>query len=97
MLALLVATFLLSACAPPESNGITNSPPPPIPLKSPPKLPKQVTGRAFNGNTITYYTIDTAAQAALTPQSIGITTIAGDVEYTIERVVQADRLVTLPT
>ena len=81
MLALLVAAFLTAACAPPESNGITNSP-----LKSPPKLLKQVTGRAFNGNTITYYTIDTAARAALTPQSIGITTIAGDVEYTIERV-----------
>ena len=86
VLALLVATFLLSACAPPESSGITNSPPPPIPLKSPPKLPKQVTGRAFNGNTITYYTIDTAARAALTPQSIGITDIPGDVEYTIEQV-----------
>ena len=81
MLALLAATFLTAACAPPESNGITNSP-----LKSPPKLPKQVTGRAFNGNTITYYTIDTASRAALTPQSIGITTISGDVEYTIERV-----------
>ena len=84
VLALLVAAFLTVACAPPESNGITNSPP--SPLKSPPKLPKQVTGRAFNGNTITYYTIDTAARAALTPQSIGITTIAGDVEYTIEQV-----------
>ena len=81
MLALLVAAFLTAACAPPESNGITNSP-----LKSPPKLPKQVTGRAFNGNTITYYTIDTAARAALTPQSIGITDISGDVEYTIEQV-----------
>ena len=81
VLALLVAAFLPSACAPPESNGITNSP-----LKSPPKLPKQITGRAFNGNTITYYTLDTAAQAALTPQSIGITTIAGDVDYTIEQV-----------
>ena len=80
MLALLVAAFLPSACAPPESNGITNSP-----LKSPPKLPKH-TGRAFNGNTITYYTIDTAARAALIPQSIGITDISGDVEYTIERV-----------
>ena len=86
MLALLVAAFLTSACAPPESNGITNSPPPPSPLKSPPKLPKQVTGRAFNGNTITYYTLDTAARAALTPQSIGITDISGDVEYTIEQV-----------
>ena len=81
MLALLVAAFFTAACAPPESNGITNSP-----LKSPPKLPKQVTGRAFNGNTITYYTLDTAARAALTPQSIGITTISGDVEYTIEQV-----------
>ena len=79
MLALLVAAFLPSACAPPESNGITNSPPPPSPLK-------QTTGRAFNGNTITYYTLDTAAQAALTPQSIGITDISGDVKYTIEQV-----------
>ena len=77
MLALLAAAFLTAACTPPESNGITNSPP---------KLPKQVTGEAFNGNTITYYTLDTAARAALTPQSIGITTIAGDVEYTIEQV-----------
>ena len=81
MLAFLVAVFLPSACAPPESNGITNSP-----LKSPPKLPKQITGRAFNGNTITYYTLDTAARAALTPQSIGITDISGDVKYTIEKV-----------
>ena len=79
MLALLVAVFLPSACAPPESNGITNSSPPPIPLK-------RITGRAFNGNTITYYTIDTAARAALTPQSIGITDISGDVDYTIEQV-----------
>ena len=79
VLALLVGVFLPSACAPPESNGITNSPPPPSPLK-------QITGRAFNGNTITYYTLDTAARAALTPQSIGITDISGDVEYTIERV-----------
>ena len=79
MLALLVAAFLTAACAPPESNGITNSPPPPSPLK-------QITGRAFNGNTITYYTLDTAARAALTPQSIGITDISGDVEYTIEQV-----------
>ena len=86
MLALLVAAFLTAACAPPESNGITNSPPLPSPLKSPPKLPKQITGRAFNGNTITYYTLDTAAQAALTPQSIGITDISGDVKYTIEQV-----------
>ena len=81
MLALLVAAFLTVACAPPESNGITNSP-----LKSPPKLPKQIIGRAFNGNTITYYIIDTAARAVLTPQSIGITDISGDVEYTIEQV-----------
>ena len=101
VLALLVAVFLPVACAPPESNGITNSPPPPSPPKplpsSPPPPPlsplkpslsplKQITGRAFNGNTITYYTLDTAAQAALTPQSIGITDISGDVEYTIERV-----------
>ena len=77
VLALLAAAFLTASCTPPESNGITNSPP---------KLPKQVTGEAFNGNTITYYTLDTAARAALTPQSIGITTIAGDVEYTIEQV-----------
>ena len=77
VLALLAAAFLTASCTPPESNGITNSPP---------KLPKQVTGEAFNGNTITYYTLDTAARAALTPQSIGITTIAGAVEYTIERV-----------
>ena len=86
VLALLVAVFLPSACAPPESNGITNSSPPPIlpkPLSSP---LKRITGRAFNGNTITYYTIDTAARAALTPQSIGITDISGDVEYTIEQV-----------
>ena len=101
VLALLVAVFLPVACAPPESNGITNSPPPPSPPKplpsSPPPPPlsplkpslsplKQITGRAFNGNTITYYTIDTAARAALTPQSIGITDIPGDVEYTIEQV-----------
>ena len=79
VLALLVAAFLTVACAPPESNGITNSPHPPSPLK-------QITGRAFNGNTITYYTIDTAARAALTPQGIGITDISGDVEYTIEQV-----------
>ena len=79
VLALLVAVFLPAACAPPESNGITNSSPPPSPLK-------RITGRAFNGNTITYYTIDTAARAALTPQSIGITDISGDVEYTIEQV-----------
>ena len=79
VLALLVAAFLTVACAPPESNGITNSPHPPSQLK-------RITGRAFNGNTITYYTIDTAARAALTPQSIGITDISGDVEYTIERV-----------
>ena len=79
MLALLVAAFLTVACAPPESNGITNSPPPPNPLK-------RITGRAFNGNTITYYTLDTAARAALTPQSIGITDISGDVKYTIEKV-----------
>ena len=93
VLALLVAVFLPVACAPPESNGITNSPPPPSPpkpLPSPPPPPlsplKQITGRAFNGNIITYYTIDTAAQAALTPQSIGITDISGDVDYTIEQV-----------
>ena len=79
VLALLVAAFLTVACAPPESNGITNSPHPPSQLK-------RITGRAFNGNTITYYTLDTAAQAALTPQSIGITDISGDVEYTIEQV-----------
>ena len=79
MLVLLVAAFLTAACAPPESNGITNSPPPPNPLK-------RITGRAFNGNTITYYTLDTAARAALTPQSIGITDISGDVEYTIEQI-----------
>ena len=79
VLALLVAAFLTVACAPPESNGITNSPHPPSQLN-------RITARAFNGNTITYYTIDTAARAALTPQSIGITDISGDVEYTIERV-----------
>ena len=93
VLALLVAVFLPSACAPPESNGITNSSPPPSPPKplpsplTPPPSPlKRITGRAFNGNTITYYTIDTAARAALTPQSIGITDISGDVEYTMEQV-----------
>ena len=93
VLALLVAVFLPSACAPPESNGITNSSPPPsppkpppIPLPPPPSPLKRITGRAFNGNTITYYTLDTAARAALTPQSIGITDIPGDVEYTIEQV-----------
>ena len=86
MLALLVAAFLPSACAPPESNGITNSPPPPSPLNPPPSPLKQIAGRAFNGNTITYYTLDTAARAALTPQSIGITDISGDVKYTIEQV-----------
>ena len=77
MAALSAAVFLFHACDMTESNGITNSPP---------KLPKQVTGRAFNGNTITYYTLDTAARAALTPQSISITDISGDVEYTIEQV-----------
>ena len=93
VLALLVAVFLPSACAPPESNGITNSSPPPsppkpppIPLPPPPSPLKRITGRAFNGNTITYYTLDTAARAALTPQSIGITDISGDVEYTMEQV-----------
>ena len=86
VLALLVAVFLPSACAPPESNGITNSSPPPSPPKPPPIPLKRITGRAFNGNTITYYTIDTAARAALTPQSIGITDISGDVEYTMEQV-----------
>ena len=74
VLALLAAAFLPAACTP-----LANSPTPPAP-------PKQITGRAFNGNTITYYTIDTAAWAAVTPQSIGITNISGDVEYTVERV-----------
>ena len=93
VLALLVAVFLPSACAPPESNGITNSSPPPSPLNpspsplNPPPSPlKRITGRAFNGVPITYYTIDTAARAALTPQSIGITDISGDIEYTMEQV-----------
>ena len=87
VLALLAAAFLSAACTPPESNGITNSPPPSLTLTPPPpNPPKQITGRAFNGNTITYYTIDTAAWAAVTPQSIGITNISGDVEYTVERV-----------
>ena len=86
VLALLVAVFLPSACAPPESNGITNSSPPPIPPKPLPSPLKRITGRTFNGNTITYYTLDTAARAALTPQSIGITDISGDVKYTIEQV-----------